>query len=123
METPAQEEKLERIIGNLLRIGVLSAAVVVLAGGIWDIASGPQHMAFSTFQGEPGQLRHPLSIITGIAVGGGKSLVQLGLLLLIATPVARVVFSLIAFAHYRDRLYVIVTVIVLAALVFSLSGG
>jgi uncharacterized membrane protein len=50
-------------------------------------------------------------------------LIQLGLLLLIATPVARVAFSVAAFAMQGDRLYVVVTLIVLAVLIYSLTGG
>jgi uncharacterized membrane protein len=53
--------------------------------------------------------------------GGG--LIQLGLLLLIATPIARVAFSVAAFALQRDRLYLVVTLIVLAVLIYSLTGG
>jgi uncharacterized membrane protein len=49
--------------------------------------------------------------------------VQLGLVLLIATPVARVAMSLVAFILQRDRVYVVVTLIVLAVLIFSLTGG
>ena len=44
----------------------------------------------------------------------------MGLLLLIATPVARVAFSVAAFAEQRDRLYVVVTSIVLLLLIYSL---
>jgi uncharacterized membrane protein len=53
----------------------------------------------------------------------GRGIIQLGLLLLIATPVARVAFSVVAFALERDRLYVGITLIVLAVLAFSLAGG
>ena len=52
-----------------------------------------------------------------------RGLIQLGLLLLIATPVARVAFSVFAFARQHDRTYVVVTLIVLSILIFSLAGG
>lgn len=124
MVTEAEKRKFEMVIANLLRIGVLAAAVVVLAGGLWHLLSaGGQFFSFSSFQGEPRQLRHPGTIVTGVLSGGGSTLVQLGLLILIATPVARVVFSLAAFAHQRDRLYVAITAVVLVALTFSLAGG
>jgi uncharacterized membrane protein len=42
---------------------------------------------------------------------------------LVATPVARVLFSLVGFAIQRDRTYVAVTLIVLAVLIYGLSGG
>lgn len=49
--------------------------------------------------------------------------IQLGLLLLVATPIARVALSLVAFMRQRDRRYVLITAIVLAILLFSLAGG
>ena len=47
----------------------------------------------------------------------------MGLLLLVATPVMRVIFSAAAFAFQGDRTYVIITLIVLAVLSYSLLGG
>ena len=55
--------------------------------------------------------------------GEPRGLIQLGLLLLIATPVARVVFSVFAFARQRDWIYVVITLIVLAVLLYSLFWG
>jgi uncharacterized membrane protein len=52
-----------------------------------------------------------------------RGIIQLGLLLLIATPVARVAFSIGAFAAERDRLYVAVATIVFIILICSLMGG
>ncbi len=51
-----------------------------------------------------------------------RSVIQLGLLLLIATPIARVAFSVVAFAVQRDRVYVGLSAVVLAVLLWSLSG-
>jgi uncharacterized membrane protein len=62
-------------------------------------------------------------MLHGIAAGRCRDLIQLGLVLLIATPVARVAFSVFAFAMERDYTYVFITVIVLAILVYSLAGG
>ncbi len=53
----------------------------------------------------------------------GRGIIQLGLLLLVATPVARVIFSVAAFALQQDWIYVVITLIVLAVLGFSLLGG
>ena len=47
----------------------------------------------------------------------------MGLACLIATPVARVTFSVWGFAAEHDRMYVIFTVIVIAILPFSLVGS
>jgi uncharacterized membrane protein len=55
--------------------------------------------------------------------GDGRAIIQCGLLLLIATPVARVLFSIVAFALEKDRLYVVLTLIVFCILIYSLFGG
>jgi len=49
--------------------------------------------------------------------------VQLGLVLLIATPMVRVALTLVAFLWQRDRLYVCITAFVLALLVYGLFWG
>jgi uncharacterized membrane protein len=54
---------------------------------------------------------------------GGASIIALGLLVLIATPIARVVFAIVGFARERDMLYTVISFIVLAILVFSLVHG
>jgi len=124
MSTDPSEQKFENTIGNLLRAGVISAATVVLAGGLWHLlTAGSQLVSYSKFRGEPPELRSPGAMLSDLFSGDSRALIQLGLLLLIATPVARVVFSLIGFVVRKDLLYVVVTIIVLAALLFSLSGG
>lgn len=118
------DARLDQLIGNLLRAGVLVAAAVVLAGGIvYLIHHGAALPAYQIFRGEPSNLRSVVGIAAGALAGRGRGLIQLGLLLLIATPVARVAFSVIGFALQRDRKYVFVTLIVLGALLYSLAGG
>jgi len=118
------DQRVELIIGNLLRAGVVLAAVVVLAGAaIYLVRHGSAAPHYAVFQGEPTDLRSPSGVIAEAAKLQGRAIIQLGLLILLATPVARVAFSVFAFAMERDRLYVIVTLIVLAVLVFSLAGG
>jgi uncharacterized membrane protein len=68
-------------------------------------------------------LRSIIAIVHGAFVGNAEAIVQLGLLLLIATPVARVAFTLVAFALQRDRTYVCITTIVLALLLYGLLLG
>ena len=112
------------MIGNLLRAGVLlSAAVVVFGGIIYLVRHGLQPTDFRVFRGEAAALRTLPAILSGALHFHGKSVIQLGLLLLIATPVTRVAFSAVAFAIERDRLYVVLTLIVLAVLLYSLLGS
>jgi uncharacterized membrane protein len=118
------EERVEAIMATLLRAGVLLAAGVVMAGGaVYLWRHGQEIPNYTAFHGVPDDLKHPGSIWTGVVAGRGRSLIQLGLLLLIATPVSRVAFSVFAFARERDWTYVGITVFVLGVLVFSLAGG
>jgi uncharacterized membrane protein len=118
------DQRVENIVAGLLRAGVMLAATVVAVGGIiFLVRHGSAKPQYARFVGEPFEYRTVSGIITGTALLRGRNLIQLGLLILIATPVARVAFSVIAFALERDRLYVVITLIVLAVLLFSLAGG
>jgi uncharacterized membrane protein len=115
------DERVENFLGNLLRVGVGLAALVVLTGAILYLAQhGAEQPDGRTFEGEPPHLRSPQGIITNAFSGRGRGVIQLGLLLLIATPVARVAFSVLAFAWQRDYLYISLTLFVLAVLLISI---
>jgi uncharacterized membrane protein len=77
---------------------------------------------YGVFRGEPANLCTVSGIVPEALSFHPRGIIQLGLLLLIATPVARVAFSVLAFAWQRDRTYVIVTLIVLVILLYSLTG-
>jgi len=117
------DERMERIIGNLLRLGVMLSTLLVFAGtALYLSRHAADHPDFRTFHGEPRQLRGITGIAREAVALQGPGLIQLGLLVLIATPLARVAFSVFAFAAQRDRTYVVVTLIVLGILCFSLFG-
>jgi len=116
------DERLDVFVGNLLRTGVLTAAAIVLVGGTVYLArhefSLPHYEEF-----KPSNLNSVGGIIHGVFSGSGRGLIQLGLLLLIATPVMRVALLVVGFAMQRDRFYVLVSLVVLIFLLFSLLGG
>jgi uncharacterized membrane protein len=116
--------EIEVIIGGLLRTGVILAASVVLIGGILYLSRhGHEIPNYTAFHGEPESLTNPREIFQGVMQMSARAIIQLGLLLLIATPVARVLFSAIAFAIERDGMYVVITLIVLLILLLSLFGA
>ncbi len=118
------DEQMEQIVSTLLRSGVVSAALVVLAGGVlYLIRYGATLPDYAVFRGEPAELRSVFMIIRDVLAFRPRGLIQLGLLLLIATPVARVAFSILGFALQRDPTYFLVTLIVFAVLLYSLAGG
>ena len=111
-------------MGNLLRVGVVVAATVILLGGfIYLVRHGTNMPSYQVFRGEPADLRSLRGIWEDAISFRGRGIIQLGLLFLIATPIARVTFSVLAFARQRDWIYVIVTLIVLGLLIYSLTGG
>ena len=118
------DRRIENVLGNLLRAGVLLSALVVSIGGaIYLLRHGHSPVDFRVFRGEPADLRDVRGIIGDTVALEGRGIIQLGLLLLIATPVARVAFSIFGFAQERDRMYVVFTVIVFSILLYSLLGS
>jgi uncharacterized membrane protein len=101
----------------------LLAALVVFFGGVWFVAEShdvPQN--YRTFRGEPVELRAVPQIVDQAIALRPLGLIQFGLLLLIATPVARVLFSVLGFALERDWMYVVFTLLVLALLIYTLTS-
>jgi uncharacterized membrane protein len=124
MATRLSEHEVDQAIGGVLRLGVIIAAAVTFVGGLLLVLQhGREPIAHRTFQGEPAALESIVGIVRGALSLNGASIAQLGLLLLIATPVARVAFTLVAFALQRDRKYVVITSIVLTLLVYALVFG
>jgi len=115
------DERFERWIAMLLRAGVLTAAIVVLAGGVGHLAKfGHTTPSYHPFHGEPPQYTSAKAIVAGAIRMDWLAVIQLGLLVLIATPVARVALSIAAFTLERDWIYVSITAAVLAILLYSL---
>ena len=118
------DHALEQIVGRLLQIGVLISAFVVVVGGIVLLVRyGGAWADFRSFRGEASELSTLGGIVRGAYHLDSHAIVQLGLVLLIATPIMRVGLTLIAFWWQRDRLYVYITAFVLALLVYSLFWG
>lgn len=118
------DRQVEISIAILLRTGVFLAAAVVLVGGIlYLVHSGHMQTHYHVFRGEPSDLRSPSAVIREALSGRPAAIIELGLLVLILTPIARVVFSVVAFARERDFMYVSMTVVVLAVLFYSLLFG
>lgn len=123
-KNPQQESKpptravvTEDFISQSLRWGVVISCLTIGAGLILYLFTGGG--------GYPGDL-FPASIpqvLTGLAHGKPFAVIDLGLLLLIATPIFRVAVSIFAFVLDRDLPYVLITSYVLAMLILSLLLG
>jgi uncharacterized membrane protein len=120
----SSEQQLENLLSNLLKYGVLIASAVVLIGGIlYLIRHGAEPAGYQFFSGTPSEFRSPTGVVEAVFSGSSRGIIQLGLLLLIAIPIVRVIVSLFAFIRRRDLIYIIVNLFVLAALTYSLIGA
>jgi uncharacterized membrane protein len=115
------DRRLETIIGELLRAGVLLAAATVFAGGVFYLVRHHADPAnYHSFSAGLPATRSLSGIVQSAAHGSSEALIQIGLLLLILTPIARVAIAIVGFLLERDRLYAVVSLIVLLILAFSL---
>jgi len=120
-----QENDIELMIGHMLRIGVFIAASVSIIGGLMYLIQygtnpRPEH---NVFVGERFEFRNVAAVLRGVVVLDSLSIMQFGVLLLIATPIARIVFSFFVFLLERDMMYVVMTLLVLAIIGFSMFSG
>jgi uncharacterized membrane protein len=115
------DQKLEIAIGRMLQAGVLLAATVVFIGGILYLRQETGlRPDYSHFTSVAERFRSPAEIIPNALHGRARSIIQLGLLILIATPIARVALAAVGFLMERDHLYVWISLTVLAVLLYSL---
>jgi uncharacterized membrane protein len=117
---PGNDQRLEIAMGLMLRVGVTVAALVVLAGGVLYLSQSNRPIPdYSHFHGAPAAYEHVTAIFAGVLRIESKSLIQFGILLLIATPISRVLFGVVGFTVMKDRLYGAVSAIVLIVLLLS----
>lgn len=114
------DRHIEVLLGDLLRIGVVTAGSVVALGAIlFLVRHGSEIPSYHIFKPDRFNIFDFHDLYHGVLTFRSVSIMELGILLLIATPVLRVVFSVFAFAYEKDYLYVFFTLIVLLVLVFS----
>ena len=119
---PLTDKQLDSTIANMLRWGVALAAAVVFLGGILSLRNIPTAAPdYAHFQ--PAPFPNSSGLLHGVAHLEPARIIQLGILLLIATPVLRVVFCIAGFARQRDKLYVAISTTVLIILIYSLFRG
>ena len=115
------QHRVESLLGNLLRLGVLlSAGVIVLGAAVYLVRHGTDLPQYGAFRGEPSELRSVWGILGDLLPVSGRGAIQFGVLLLMATPVMRVLASLVVFLWQRDWIYVPVTLLVLCLLAYSI---
>ncbi len=116
------DQELDISVAGMLRFGVTLSALVLLAGGLLSLRHPWSAIPdYSQFQAGDISLRNISGILRGAVRLHPQSVMQLGLIVLIATPVARVVFCVVGFFRQRSFLYVAISSFVLIILLFSLA--
>lgn len=114
------DKEMESWISTVLLTGVLLSAVLICFGAVLYLRNGATiHPDYTHFQSANPALRSLSDVVHGTMSVKAEFVIQLGLLLLIATPVIRVAFCIVGFAQQRDRLYVAISAVVLGILIYS----
>ncbi|HRN48879.1 MAG TPA: DUF1634 domain-containing protein [Niabella sp.] len=125
VEKRLNDSGLSLIISKILRWGVTTAIIMTLFGGvIFLIHHANEKVSFTHFVENDESIKNILKDTwQGLFVFRARSYIMMGILLLFATPLVRVIFSLIGFIIEKDKMYVLITLIVLVIIFISLSGG
>mgnify|MGYP003822555965 CR=1 FL=1 len=111
-------------ISLILRLGVLLSSVLIVTGGILFLIQHPNEVpSFRTFSGQPERLKHIGTVFKGVLQLRSRSVIQSGVIVLLSTPLLRVIFSFIEFLIHKDWIFVVITAIVLSGLFYSLLGN
>lgn len=118
------DEALQKSLARLMLAGVVLSAILIFAGLVmYLMVRGAEPMGDKVFTGEPSYFREPMAAFSRSLeegqIGQRRSVIQLGILLLLLNPVVRVAFAAVGFAAQRDVLYAVVSAAVLAVLGLS----
>ncbi len=112
--------KIEHILGNILRIGVIVSAIVVLFGAVlYLFGHGKEKPDYYNFVFNPFSVDNPMGLLRDVFAFKSLEIMKLGILLLVGTPIIRVIISVIAFIYEKDLMYLVFTLIVLVVLIYS----
>jgi uncharacterized membrane protein len=120
--------RVELLISNLLRVGVAASILLVMAGTVVTFIGHPdylksRHVLPALVRPQAPFPHSVVGVIAGLRRFDGQSIVALGLLVLIATPIMRVLVSIVAFLREHDRLYTLITLVVFCLLILSMVLG
>ena len=122
--TRFKDTDMQVVIGWVLRIGVIVSISIVFFGGIIFLYRHGHEVAnHHKFVGIPDFIQTFGGIIHGIFTFRGQAIIQFGIILLIATPILRVIFSTIGFVLEKDKLYIFISLLVLLIIFASMLSG
>jgi len=119
-----KDKDMQLLLSHVLRAGtIVSISVVIFGGLVFMYRHGHSVSDYHTFNGVPVFVRNASGIFHGILAFKGQAIIQLGIVLLIATPILRIVFSAIGFVLEKDYMYLGISLLVLGIIFFSMMSG
>jgi len=125
--TPRAARTMEESISIVLRVGVTIAGAVILLGVILsfipalDKGSGVDIDELLDTGGTTVDVT-PRTILDGIADFDPIAIIQVGLLILLLTPIVRVAMTLWLFMRDSDTIFIGITAVVLVVLLLGFAG-
>lgn len=114
------DKNMQHTLANVLRIGVwLATATIALGGIVFLHSKAHTKIVFDVFKPHDATYISVATILSGLKVADGLAIVQLGIFLLILTPVVRVLFAVVGFLKEKDYLYVAIGTLVLLIIFLS----
>lgn len=117
-----RDARLNLLIGNLLRIGVLLCIIVISIGIILGIIRGDLHIA-NSFNKVHSSENAFITFYQGLLQLKTQSIIELGILIMLFTPILRIIFAIIGFLKEKDTLYTLLSIIVLGIIALSFFLG
>lgn len=115
---PSPDVAIQDVSSWVLRIGVVSSVAIMLIGTVVSFlrhSVSIQDMEGARFKSDFGVIWH------GVLAGSGRSIIEVGILLLVLTPIMRVAASMFLFLfEEHDWFYTLVTFAVLTLTLVSL---
>jgi uncharacterized membrane protein len=119
-----KDTDMQLLLGRVLRAGMIISISIVFLGGILYLYRHGQSVAdYKVFKGVPPFVQQAGSLFRGAYHLKGQAIIQLGIILLIATPILRVMFSAVGFVLEKDYLYVGISLLVLLIIFVSMLNG
>jgi uncharacterized membrane protein len=119
-----KDKDMQLLLGQVLRAGTIISISIVFIGGVFYLLRHGHTIAdYRVFKGLPDFVQHASGIFNGIFSLKGQAIIQFGIILLIATPIFRVIFSAIGFVLEKDYLYVGISLLVLLIIFMSMLSG
>jgi uncharacterized membrane protein len=119
-----KDTDMQLLLGRVLRAGtVISISIVFFGGILYLYRHGHSVANYKVFIGTPDFVHQAASLFSGAFSLKGQAIIQIGIILLIATPILRVIFSAIGFVFEKDHLYVGISLLVLFIIFMSMLSG